>query len=160
MPSSRNSSPDTSNPNRSYHPRRWACALISVRAVADLLQRRAQQDRTEPAPAVGAVGHHPPDPGVAALVEHPQVGHRRALGLDPQVQGAGLEVEPVQVGVDAVLLDDEDLLTQGEDAVRRDGVQLAEPRPVDVGRGGIGGGDGRRHGAILPPQTASKPMSS
>ena len=73
------------------------------------------------------------DAGVAVGVgQQPQRGDDLAVPLDPELAGVGFEVPAVQFRVGAVLLDDEHVRAQGEDAVEGDGVELGQPCVADV----------------------------
>ena len=82
-------------------------------------QRRAHQRRRRTGAAGGGGGDHPPDAVPdAGLDEYPQTGGEHAgVVAAPPVHRAGLEVAAVQLGVGALLLDDEHRDAQGEDLV-------------------------------------------
>ena len=79
------------------------------------------------------------DPTYAAraggrAAEHPEVRHDRALRLAPQVQRVGLEVTSVDVGIDTLLLDDEHVRAELQDAVEHARRELGEPSHLDHGK--------------------------
>ena len=129
MPSSRNSGPVTEKPSPRYHPARWACASSTHGPSLDG-QHVPHQHGGEPLAAALAGGDHPADAPGPALVQDPDVGHRPTAGLGPpDVAGGGLVVPAVDLGVGALLLDDEDVDAQPQQAEQRGGVEAGE-RPV------------------------------
>ena len=72
-----------------------------------------------------------PDPAdPVRLRQHPQVGERRFRRADVEVDGAGVEVPAVELGVGAALLDDEHLDAQPEQPVQGGGREIGPVHPV------------------------------
>ena len=64
------------------------------------------------------------------LRQHAQVGQRRVRRTDVEVDGAGLEVPAVELGVGAALLDDEQLDAQPEQPVQGGRREIGPLHPV------------------------------
>ncbi len=72
---------------------------------------------------------------VVAFVQQPERARNAAATvLDPEMHGLRFGVASVDIGVRAVLLDDEHVLTDGEDAEQRPRLQLVEVSGVDLRR--------------------------
>ena len=135
IPSSRNSSPSTVKPRRAYQSARGDWASSTTSRPGQPSREARHEEVGEAAAAAGRGQHHPADPPLGAVVEHPRVADHVVALAQHHVDRAGLGVAAVEVGVGAVLLHDEDVLPQPPHGVRRGGVQLAEGdgRDGDVG---------------------------
>ena len=101
--------------------------------VADLAERGLEQPDPEAAAAGRRGDAQPPDVvGPVGFLEQPQAAEHRlalAVGAEPVVPGPVLQVTPVQLGVRAGLLDDEDVDPQPEQLVEHAGRPGPPPRP-------------------------------
>jgi hypothetical protein len=100
-------------------------------AVADLAHCLIHQGAGETAATGGRRDHDAPDPDVRPVVQHPQGADQLVPLLGQDVTGAGLEVAAVEIGVRRLLLDDEDLLPQPPQGIRRAAVELVEAEHPD-----------------------------
>lgn len=108
--------------------------------VADGVHGRAHEVHAQAAAARVLGGAHAADAfgGVRAVVEDAEVaGDLAGLLARPHVEGRRFGVPPVEVGVRALLLDDEDVHAQAEDRVEGEGVQFGEGPGLDRGHGPI-----------------------
>src|SRR3954447_16338686 len=103
--------------------------------IAEQRKRLLHQHARETLSPVGPCHDHPADACVRAVVEDPQVRHRGAVALDPQMTGSGLEVPAVELRVGALLFDHEHRLPQLPQQVRRTAVEVVERRRAYVGPG-------------------------
>jgi hypothetical protein len=72
-------------------------------------------------------------PGFPFAQQPKGADHVTMVILDPEMQRRGLRVAGVDVRIRAVLLDDEHVLTHGEDPEQRPRRQLVEMRCADLG---------------------------
>jgi hypothetical protein len=110
------------------------------------------QPRRQPLAAVGRRGRDPADRPAVAVVEDPDGGGDGAVvGLEPDVHGRRLHVPTVELGIRALLLDDEDVHPQPAQPVDLERRQFGEPRPAQAQPGLAGN---LRHGTFLaqPPR--------
>ena len=142
MSSSRNSTPSTENPSEAYQPASgdWESSTMSRPAHSSIAARITTSASPWPRPARAITTR--PIRQLVAVVEDARVADQPAVVLEEQhVAGAGLAVAAVEVGVGALLLDDEDVLSQPPDVVRRGG--------VEVGEGHGAGGRHRRNSRVV-----------
>ena len=105
-----------------------------------------------PTTLVGS-GHDSTHPHVAGShAEQSEVSGDPAVVLEPQVFGVGAEIEPVDLVIGAVLLDDEDVDPQAEQGVELRGGQLRSPTDERL-ESGVG-----HHRTLLPgrPRTVAR----
>jgi hypothetical protein len=116
-------------------------------AVADHGERVGDQAPGVPGAALAGRDRHPPDPfdarvvGVGALAvgEDPQAADDLPVACQPHVPGARLDVPTVQLGVRALLLDDEHVDPQPQQGVQGARVEVGEGRHAQLERGIQGG---------------------
>lgn len=99
-------------------------------AIADRGQRGHQQLARQPVPASVLGGDHATDSRDGFFTLHigqdSQVSHRNPVFFKPEMTSTRLGVPTVQIGIDALLLDDEDVGPKLQQAIKCRGVEIGK----------------------------------